>query len=39
MFEKVSSMVYEQDEMIMRIDSDVDDTMGHLNEGQNQLLK
>ncbi|KAF4669712.1 Syntaxin-5 [Perkinsus olseni] len=39
MFQKVSSMVYEQDEMIMRIDSDVDDTMGHLNEGQNQLLK
>lgn len=39
MFTKVASMVGQQEEMVMRIDATVDDSLQRLREGQTHLLK
>jgi syntaxin 5 len=39
MFQKMAVMVTAQEEMIQRIDADVDDTLSNVNEGQDHLLK
>jgi len=39
MFQKMAVMVTAQEEMIQRIDSDVDDTMGNVKSAQDNLLK
>lgn len=39
MFQKMTVMVTAQEEMIQRIDHDVDDTLSNVEQGQDQLLK
>jgi len=39
MFQKMAVMVTAQEEMIQRIDHDIDDTLSNVNEGQDHLLK
>merc|ERR1719281_1186143 len=39
MFQKMAVMVTAQEEMIQRIDHDVDDTMTNVEQGQQHLLK
>merc|ERR1719478_1759025 len=39
MFQKMAVMVTAQEEMIQRIDHDVDDTMTNVEQGQEHLLK
>lgn len=39
MFQKMASMVTEQEEMIQRIDHDLDDTLDNVNNAQDNLLK
>lgn len=39
MFQKMATMVNEQEEMIQRIDHDVDDSLQNVERGQNELLK
>eukprot|EP00382_Lankesteria_abbotti_P002669 CAMPEP_0113847522 /NCGR_PEP_ID=MMETSP0372-20130328/1922_1 /TAXON_ID=340204 /ORGANISM="Lankesteria abbotti" /LENGTH=244 /DNA_ID=CAMNT_0000816811 /DNA_START=242 /DNA_END=976 /DNA_ORIENTATION=+ /assembly_acc=CAM_ASM_000359 len=38
-FGKVASMVSHHEEMIQRIDADVDDSLHHIKEGESQLLR
>ncbi|CAK0796564.1 unnamed protein product [Prorocentrum cordatum] len=39
MFQKMAVMVTAQEEMIQRIDHDIDDTLTNVNQGQDHLLK
>jgi syntaxin 5 len=39
MFQKMATMVNQQEEMIQRIDHDVDDSLANVERGQNELLK
>merc|ERR1719413_299410 len=39
MFQKMAVMVTAQEEMIQRIDHDIDDTMTNIEQGQDNLLK
>merc|ERR1712093_376404 len=39
MFQKMAVMVTAQEEMIQRIDADVDETMTNVQDGQDHLLK
>jgi len=39
MFQKMAVMVTAQEEMIQRIDHDIDDTLSNVNDGQDHLLK
>jgi len=39
MFQKMAVMVTAQEDMIMRIDHDMDDTLDNVNQGQDHLLK
>merc|ERR1712183_1235600 len=39
MFQKMAVMVTAQEEMIQRIDHDVDDTLSNVEQGQDHLLK
>ena len=38
-FTQLATMVAEQGELVLRIDHDVDDTLHHVSEGQNQLMQ
>jgi syntaxin 5 len=39
MFNKMSHMIVQQEEMVQRIDQDVGDSLDHVNEGHSELLK
>jgi syntaxin 5 len=39
MFQKMSHLIAQQEEQVLRIDQDMDSSVQHMNEGHNQLLK